>query len=256
MSHGTKEPYATCSGCIVKDWCGRKNGKVPLPTDYSVNPECSGYILLEQAFKLSNIPTEYSKAIRENFKFDNDNIKYREHFNDILNTITEQVDRGNNIGLIHPQKGTGKTYTAITFAMEYLINNTLKPDRFDFEKPLILYVKYGAWANELRQVYQLNDEDYSSKVLRNMERMQSVPLLILDDIGSGRLTNYVRDLTYNLIDYRKENKLSTFFTSNFGISQLEKADCLGDIIISRLLYNTTIFQLGGHDRRRNKTLIL
>lgn len=251
-----KEPYTTCSGCLVRDWCGRRNGKTPLPADYEVNPECNGFVMLEQAFALSGIPSEYRNANRGKFTYDQDNDRYRLHFEGVFDTINEQVEKGNNLGLVHPQKGTGKTYTVISFAMEYLLNNVMNPNVFDFEKPIVKYVKFGTWANELRQVYQLNDEEYSMKVLRNMRRMKEVPLLVLDDIGSGRLTKYVRDLTYDLIDYRKENKLSTFFTSNLGIPQLEGEDCLGDIITSRLLYNTTVFQLGGRDRRREKTIIL
>lgn len=252
----THAPYVTCSNCLVKDWCGRRRGKTPLPSDYDVNPECNGYIMVEQAFKLSVIPTEYRNANRGKFKYDRENKRYREYFEGIFDTINHQVAKGNNLGFIHREKGTGKTYTAISFAMEFLLNNVMNPEMFDFENPLVLYVKYGSWANELRQVYQLNDENYSLKVLRNMQRMKKVPLLILDDIGSGRLTKYVRDLTYDLIDYRKENKLSIFFTSNLTIQHLEDADCLGDIITSRLLFNTTVFQLGGRDRRKETTIII
>lgn len=251
-----KDPYTTCASCLVKDWCGRRSGKTPLPSDYDVNPECNGYVLLEQAFSLSGIPPEYRNANRGRFAYDQDNERFRSYFEGVFDTINEQVSKGNNIGFVHPQKGTGKTYTAISFAMEFLLNNVMNPSMFDFENPLVLYIKYGTWANELRQVYQLNDEDYSLKILKDMRKMKEVPLLILDDIGSGRLTKYVRDLTYDLIDYRKENKLSTFFTSNLGIPQLESEDCLGDIITSRLLYNTTVFQLGGRNRRTEKTIII
>ncbi|MCY7861087.1 ATP-binding protein [Bacillus haynesii] len=251
-----QDPYSTCAGCLVKDWCGRRSGKTPLPADYGINPECNGYVMLEQAFKLSNIPPEYRNANRDKFIYDQDNVRFQPYFESVFDTINEQVEKGNNLGFIHPQKGTGKTYTAVSFAMEYLLNNVLNPEAFDFENPLVLYVKYGTWANELRQVYQLNDEDYNLKILRSMQRMKEVPLLVLDDIGSGRLTDYVRDLTYDLIDYRKEHKLSTFFTSNLGIPQLEGVDRLGDIITSRLLYNTTVFQLGGRNRREEKMIII
>lgn len=251
-----KDPYATCSDCLVKEWCGRRNGKSPLPSDYDINPECNGYIMLEQAFKLSRISSEYRHANRDRFTYSEDNERFKSYFEGIFDTINEQVAKGNNLAFIHPSKGTGKTYTAISFAMEYLLNNVMNPDLFDFENPLVLYMKYGTWANDLRQVYQLNDEDYSLKILRDMKKMKEVPVLILDDIGSGRLTKYIRDLTYDLIDYRKENKLSTFFTSNLGIAQLESEDCLGDIIVSRLLYNTTVFQLGGRDKRKDNTIII
>ncbi len=86
--------------------------------------------------------------------------------------------------------------------------------------------------------------------------MKTVPLLILDDIGNGRFTNYIKDFTYDVIDFRKENKKSTFFTSNLTLQQLEQENCLGDIITSRMLFNTVVYQLGGRDRRQEKSYIL
>ncbi len=62
------------------------------------------------------------------------------------------------------KKGTGKSYTAIAFAMEYIFKSVMNPSLFNFESPLVLYIiKYGSWANDLRQIYQLNDEDFTQK---------------------------------------------------------------------------------------------
>ncbi len=61
------EPYVTCTQCVVRDWCQRRNGTTPLPQDYTINPECSGYILLNQALKLSQIPLEYQNANKKKF---------------------------------------------------------------------------------------------------------------------------------------------------------------------------------------------
>lgn len=247
-----KDPYSTCSTCLVKDWCGRRSGQSPLPDDYAYNHDCNGYIMLEQAYKLSNIPAEYRYANKRNYIFDHDNIGYKEDLMDLFNRVVDLVEEGANVALIHPQKGTGKTRTACTVGMEYIFK-TCMTEKFDFENPLVLYVKYGTWANEIRQMYQLNDEEYNLKTLRLMKKMKEVPLLILDDIGSGRLTPIIRDLTYDLIDYRKENLKSTIYTSNIPIKQLETDEYLGDIITSRMLFKTVVYQLGGRDRRRDQT---
>lgn len=249
-------PYSTCSGCLVKDWCGRKNGTSPLPADYDVNPECSGYVLLEQAFKLSGIPPEFRYANKRNFVFDNDNMSYREPLSESFDRVTDLVDNGANLFFVHPQKGTGKTRTACTIGNEYIFNACTNPERFDFENPLVMYVKYGTWANEIRQMYQVNDEDYNLKTLRMMNKMKNVPLLIIDDIGSGRLTPIIRDLTYDIIDHRKENLKSTIYTTNVPIPQLETDEYLGDIITSRMLFKTAIYQIGGRNRRKEETYYL
>jgi len=250
------EPYVTCAQCVVRDWCQRRNGTTPLPQDYTINPECGGYILLNQAIKLSQIPLEYQNANKRNFIIDTDNKMYKDYIIDTFNSIEEIVKNGNNLAFIHPQKGTGKSYTAIAFAMEYIFKSVMNPSLFNFESPLVLYIKYGSWANDLRQIYQLNDEDFTQKVLQQVKLMKTVPLLILDDIGNGRFTNYIKDFTYDVIDFRKENKKSTFFTSNLTLQLLEQENCLGDIITSRMLFNTVVYQLGGRDRRQEKSYIL
>lgn len=247
------EPYKTCSNCLVRDWCKRRSGEVPLPQDYNVNPECSGYVLLEQAHKLSGIPLEFREVNKRNYTFDNDNIQYRDALADTFNRVEDFVSNGANMFFYSPDVGTGKTRTACTIANEYIFKTCMNPTLFDFESPLALYVKYGRWANELRNMYQLDDEGYNLKTLRFMERMKKVPLLILDDIGSGRLTKYIRDLTYDLIDYRKENRLATIYTSNLNPATLETPDYLGDVITSRMLFKSVVYQLNGRNRRKEET---
>ncbi|MGG6449540.1 ATP-binding protein, partial [Pseudobacillus badius] len=132
----------------------------------------------------------------------------------------------------------------------------MNPELFDFEHPLVLYVKYGTWANEIRQMYQVNDEDYNLKTLRLMQRMKNVPLLILDDIGSGRITPIIKDLTYDIIDHRKENRKSTLYTTNISIPALESEQYLGELITSRMLFKTAVYQLGGRNRRKEQTYYL
>ncbi|MGG6449528.1 ATP-binding protein, partial [Pseudobacillus badius] len=118
--NGVRDPYPTCDECLVKDWCGRRNGTSPLPIDYDVNPECGGYVMLEQAFRLSGIPAEFRNANRRNFQYDQDNISYKDYLEDTFDRIVDFVDKGTNIAFIHPNKGTGKTHTVCTIANEYI----------------------------------------------------------------------------------------------------------------------------------------
>lgn len=250
------EPYDTCSTCVVQDWCRRRSGQYPLPEDYIYNTECNGFVLLERALRLSNIPLEYRYANKYNYIFDKDNIEYKDVLEDTFARADDFVNKGANILFVHPQKGTGKTRAACTIGNEYIYKTCMKPGLFDFENPLVLYVKYGAWANEIRHMYKINDEDYNLHTLHFLQKMKDVPLLILDDIGSGRLTPIILDLTYDIIDYRKENKKSTIYTTNIPVSQLKTDNFLGDIIVSRMLFRTTVFQLGGRDRREEEVYVM
>lgn len=241
------DPYNTCEGCVVKDWCGRRNATVPLPRDYALNNECSGYIMLERALELSRIPKEYRHANRRTFKVDNDNATHAEFIMGLMEKPVEMVGQGWNVALLHNNKGTGKTFTACAIANEFIMKTCTNPEWFDFENPLALYVKFNRWANNNRDRYR--DDSMYEETLRDMEQMREVPLLILDDIGSGRVTPIVRDLIYDVIDYRKEEQKSTIYTSNFVDSVLRRDDCLGEIIVSRMMYKSAVIDLGGRDRR-------
>ena len=51
---------------------------------------------------------------------------------------------------------------------------------------------------------------------------RKVDLLLLDDIGAENLTSWSRDeILGPILQYRMDNKLATFFTSNLSIEELE-----------------------------------
>ncbi len=48
------------------------------------------------------------------------------------------------------------------------------------------------------------------------------PILMLDDIGAGAMTTWVRDDILGVIlEYRMQEELPTFFSSNFSMEELQ-----------------------------------
>ena len=98
--------------------------------------------------------------------------------------------------------GCGKTY------MIAALLNDLARDGY---KASIIY-----WPDFLRQTFY---DDFKMKY----EEVKKSPLLLIDDIGAENLTAYYRDeILSPLLQYRMEEKLPTFFTSNFNMEQLEE----------------------------------
>ena len=74
---------------------------------------------------------------------------------------------------------------------------------------------------------------YFPELLRNMKEdfslvedklkyLQNVDILLLDDIGAENVTVWGRDeILGTILQYRMNNKLTTFFTSNLNIQELE-----------------------------------
>ncbi|MFE7114185.1 ATP-binding protein [Streptomyces sp. NPDC057654] len=75
------------------------------------------------------------------------------------------------------------------------------------------------------------------------------PLLILDDLGAAKTSEWTEELTYRLINRRYNEMLPTLVTTNMPIAELRGA--VGDRVASRLAEMTTRVILGGSDRRRH-----
>jgi len=73
------------------------------------------------------------------------------------------------------------------------------------------------------------------------------PFLVLDDIGSEKVSEYVRQSLYVLINKRYLDELPTFITSNFTLDQI--AGKLDDRISSRIAEMCNVIDLGNEDLR-------
>lgn len=82
----------------------------------------------------------------------------------------------------------------------------------------------------------------------NLKTLRDTDLLLLDDLGTAKHTEWVEEITYRLINARYEAMRPTIFTTNIPLADLRGA--VGDRIASRLVETTTIVPMLGDDRRR------
>ena len=102
--------------------------------------------------------------------------------------------------------GSGKTYLIAA-----LFNEMAKKG---VRSILIYYPEF------LRNLKSSFSSDYSIKY----SHIEKVPLLLLDDIGAENTTSWSRDEVLGpILQYRMENHLPTFFTSNLTLEELEKS---------------------------------
>lgn len=81
------------------------------------------------------------------------------------------------------------------------------------------------------------------------DKVAAAGLLLLDDLGAAKLTEWTEEITYRLINSRYEQCLPSIFTSNVPPGQL--ADILGARVASRLAEMCDRVAIKGADRRRN-----
>lgn len=74
-------------------------------------------------------------------------------------------------------------------------------------------------------------------------------LLLVDDLGAAKSSEWTEEINFRLVNHRYENQLPTLLTSNVLPKQL--ADRLGDRVASRLIEMCDRAVITGTDRRRN-----
>lgn len=70
----------------------------------------------------------------------------------------------------------------------------------------------------------LRKETFGDSYKQVLNEFQRVPLLIIDDYGTQKNTDWVRETFFAIIDARYENHLPTIFTTNLTQDDLEKFD--------------------------------
>lgn len=78
---------------------------------------------------------------------------------------------------------------------------------------------------------------------------REVPLLLMDDLGAARISEFTEETTYRLIDARYSDMRPSIFTSN--LTPQELSESLGGRIASRLQGMCRVVVLKGDDRRRH-----
>lgn len=102
--------------------------------------------------------------------------------------------------------GVGKTYLLGAIA------NELASQEF-----VSTLVHFPSFAVEMKNAIGENN------LAEKLNIIKEVPILMLDDVGADAMSSWVRDEVLGVIlEYRMQNELPTFFSSNFSMDQLEK----------------------------------
>lgn len=143
-------------------------------------------------------------SLKDIYKDDKQRIPIIKYFKEFIdNYNNEEKPKGM---YLHGSFGSGKTYLVAA-----LFNELAKKG----VKSILIY--YPEFLTKLKSSFQTN---YSERY----ESIKKIPLLLLDDIGAENCSNWSRDEVLGpILQYRMENHLPTFFTSNLTIDELEKS---------------------------------
>lgn len=167
----------------------------------------------------------------------------------------ENIARGHGLFLQGPV-GTGKSHLVASVLRAMLVNNTgcfgKPPGRFNFVGEPVYTGYYCSMVSVIDLLGQLR-ESFSSDRMRLaaqqlMHRCRTNAVVVLDDIGAEKPTDWVEEQLYALIDLRYRMQRSTFFTTNCTMKELEVQ--IGSRSFSRIFEMCEGVRVGGEDWRK------
>jgi DNA replication protein DnaC len=174
---------------------------------------------------------------------DDVDLKAFEALNDFKETIVDHVNRGEGLYIWSSNTGNGKTSWACKI-MGYYFRKIAFSSGLENEG---LYIYLPTFLDDLRNSYTTSSPEFEEE----LEMVKSCKLLIIDDIGAERVTEWVRERIVSIINTRASNDLCTIYTSNLSLKGL--TDKLGDDrISSRIKGSVQEINLLGKDNRGAK----
>jgi predicted ATPase len=153
---------------------------------------------------------------------------------------------------IHGSVGTGKTWLSVATLKDLIKSMELPPEiRKNVKRDVSHFRAYFrfVYVNWLLMIIKSTYDDNDSETEQSIiTEYTNIPVLILDDIGAERPTEWVREKLNMIIYFRNNKGLKTIFTSNYTTEELQER--LDERISSRIHHQCEVIGLTGPDRRR------
>lgn len=185
--------------------------------------------------KLRDICFDSRKMHDYTFKADDEK---NAHLSRLMRNYVANWDdvKAKNMGiLIYGSVGTGKTFYAACIANALI-------DRSERVK----MTSFTAISNELFSIE--NKQDY-------LEKLTNYPLLIIDDFGVERKTDYILEQVETVINMRYEKRRPIIVTTNLSADDIaSNSDIRFRRAFDRMLEVCTLVEMNGESRRQAKAV--
>ncbi len=194
---------------------------------------------IDRMFSFAHIPAAYADAEWSDYRMTDDNRPAV----DAAHWVIAEPKKGL---YIYGSRGSGKTMLAAIIAREKAKAGQA-----------VLFESVPDLLMDIRESFR------TDKTAEIVETARTVPCLVLDDMGAERMSEWVGEELFTLINYRYNNKLQTIITSNCTISELQEKmvtvsrdgavdNLQGQRIGSRIFGMCKPVRLNGYDWRKVK----
>lgn len=216
--------------CWYKDVCKEYNTEI-------CNRSCVRYIEMFHLMNQSEIPKK--KQVIHKLYPQSTDIPAFKQLKEIQNDIVNFVNNGESLYIYSSGFGNGKTTWGIKLLQQYFHNiwrgNGLKCRGVFIHVPnFITKIKENIYKKE----------EYFEKL---KEKVEKTDLVVWDDIGANKLSEFDYTNLLTFIDQRKLHELSNIYTGNLSGDELKIA--LGGRLYSRVWNESSRVEIIGEDRR-------
>jgi len=196
--------------------------------DYASPCECLSSRILENKLQFANIPKEFKEYTVESFDlglYTTPDAREKAEMAKLLctNYIREFpgiLEDGKGLYMYSRTKGSGKTRMAASIAND-VISRYMISAKFATTLQILDEIK-KTWHEKLGK--DAGEQEFLADIIR-------VPVLVIDDIGVEKPTEWVNEKFYSILNGRMIKKQVTIFTSNCEMEKL----LFDDRIINRIM---------------------
>lgn len=230
---------ATCPRCNNSGW-------VPLPGDsLRVEPcGCQGDLRRQQRLASASIPKRYVHCTLDTFREKSTVLKNAKRRVQEFADLWPNTPEGKGL-LLMGGCGVGKTHLAVAALIEIIHSG--KPGR----------VAFSNFQDLIQEIQASFDDDHSTTKSEILRPLLEADLLVLDELGSQKPTQFVQDILYYVINTRYNEERTTIFTTNYYDRSAEAKEetleqRIGTRLRSRLAEMADRIEFtGATDHRRN-----
>ena len=194
--------------------------------------------IINSLIKKSRIGVKFINRTFDNFKTTPQNkaaytrtLEYAKGFKKL-----KGEDKGNGLTLVG-NVGTGKTHLAASIANYIIRNHNIK-------------LVFGNVTGLLAEIKATYNKDSDISEMKLLKELKETPLLIIDDLGKEKTSDWTNEVLYLIINYRYENLLPMIITSNLRLEELGSK--MGEATISRVLEVNRTIGFNSKDYRTEK----
>ena len=155
---------------------------------------------------------------------------------------------------LYGARGVGKTHLMAAIAREIILNakpclleGCGRPEEYVSPGNIPVFISTPELLMQIRNCF--NNKNTEDGVTEEwlLDKYSRADVLMLDDLGAEKPTEWVLQTLYLIIDRRYRNMKKTIVSSNYSLSQIAKR--LDDRISSRIAGMCQIIKMTGKDRR-------